>query len=168
VDFNKILNQWLAVYPKGQIPIEAQARIDALKDLFQSCKDAGFPMEFFTNTVKGKITTNCINPNHPNKRKKKNWIEYVNKHMEIAFYQIYDGSAVMEENDMVAPSVSAEDIAGEFEATEEKVKEVKVKEVKVKEPKLPKIEHYAKEDHVPTIDSEFDPEMMDLLGIPRK
>jgi UDP-N-acetylglucosamine 2-epimerase len=157
--FDKIINQWLSQYPKGQIPIESQARIDALTNLFQAFKDAGYPMEYFSNTVKGKITSNCINPNHPNKRKKNTWIQYVAKHMQMAFYSIYDGNATMEENDLVAPATVMEDVTDLPEEVEEK----KPKEAKLKKEK---VEYFA--ENAPKgseTNNEIDPEMAKLLGL---
>ena len=158
-DFNKIVNQWLGQYPKGQIPIESQARINALTDLFERFKDAGFPMEYFTNTVKSRITTNCINPNHANRAKKRKWIEYVAKHMEIAFYAVFDGDETMEENDMLAAPVSEEDMKVNIE---EAIKENE----KAKVPKKPKVEHYTDTVEISNeSNNEIDPEMALLLGV---
>ena len=162
MDFNKVINRWLDQYPKGQVPMEASARIAALKDLFERFKSEGFPMEYFNNTVKGKITSNCINPNHPNKSKKRKWIEYVAKHMEIALYAIYDDTNVrLEDNDMLAPAVSDKDMTVNIE------EDLKEHNAKVKAPKTPKVEYFSENAPKTSIISNnvIDPEMAKLLGI---
>lgn len=146
---------WLDQYPKGQVPIESSARIAALKNLFIRLKKEGYPKEYFTNTVKGNIISNCINPNHPNKRKKKIWIQYASKHLEIAFEVIYDENVIMEENDMLAAPVSKEDLSVSTE----------VEEIQ-KAPKNPKVEYYTENapKGTPTV-NQIDPEMAALLGL---
>ena len=160
-DFDQILNCWLGQFPKGQVPMEADQRIAALTDLFEQFKKSGFEKEYFNNTAKSKITTQCINPNHSNKQKKRKWIEYVAKHLNIAFHTVYKEAVPQEENPLEAPSVSDIDTEVDIEESiEDHNKSVNKK-------KTPKIEHYSDSAPIKENDSvnEIDPEMALLLGL---
>lgn len=168
--FDQILNRWLGGYPKGQVPIESSARIDALTNLFKEFRKEGYKKEYFTNTIKAKIVTNCINPNHRDKRKKKVWAEYVSKHLEIAFYAIYDEKVEMAENDLIAKPISEEDmdVSGEPELPIESLQESGQHENAPFTEDTPCFTGNP-DDFVSKVNnsknSNFDPEMAELLGL---
>src|ERR1700749_365419 len=107
-DFDQILNSWLMQFDKGQVPIDANMRIFAYKDLFERFQKAGFSKEFFTSNIKARIITKSINPNHPNGKKKGVWVEYATKHLEMAFPTSFTESVPQEPNPLEsAPELEA-------------------------------------------------------------
>jgi hypothetical protein len=162
--FDQILMQWLGGYSKGHCPMEADARISALKELFATFKKEGYLKTYFTNSIKAKITTNCINPNHSNRGKKKRWIELVNKHMEIAFYYIYSEKVDVEENDMLAKNVCVEDLTLTKEELDQEIQNITQNTIKVCQKNKDEIFAETATKGVPTV-NQIDPEMAKLLGL---
>jgi len=160
-DFDQILMSWLGTYPKGQVPIESAARIEAFNILFTRFKEAGFPKEYFTNQVRARIVTECINPNHPNKRKKRTWIEYVSKHIKITLHTVYDDAVPQEFDPLNAPIVSEKDM--EADVDQELSEYSKTKE------EIPVINRTNPDEFISKTgtnnSTNFDPEMAELLGL---
>jgi len=163
-DFDQILNSWLGQFSKGQVPMKAEARISALTELFERFKQENFPKSYFTSMVKGRIITKCINPNHPDKKKRRKWAEYVDFHLNIAFHSVFTEAVAQEENPLASPvinDVAEVDIESMVEEHNEEI-------VKVKKTKKEVFADTPKEDGGPgnnDSDYNFDPEMAKLLGI---
>lgn len=104
-DFDQIVNSWLGQFSKGQVPMKAEARIEALTELFERFKKENFEKAYFTSFVKGKIITKCINPNHPDKKKRRKWAEYVAFHLDIAFHSVFTQAVAQEENPLASPTI---------------------------------------------------------------
>lgn len=88
-NFDEIIYNWLGQFPKGQIPMVSEKRIESLIDLFKRFKANGYDRNFFGDAERAKIVMLCLNPNHPDKKKLRQWSEYISMHLNIAFYKVY-------------------------------------------------------------------------------
>lgn len=161
-DFDQILYSWLGEFPNGHVPKDNDARLYAFKDLFERCKANKIQKEYISPRILGKIVTETINPNLPNKVKRRNWAELNNKLVKMAFHSIYTEAVTQEENplDSSIPAEELEEVSIEKQVYEHN------KTVKKSEPPMPKMEHYADTvEAMPPINSEFDPEMAEILGL---
>lgn len=166
-DFDQILNSWLMQFDKGQVPVDSNMRIFAYKDLFERFQSAEFPKDYFTSSIKGRIVTKSINPNHTNKKKRRTWAEYATKHLDMAFHTIYTEAVKQESNPLEsAPSLEAvteTDIDAIVDSHEPTIPKPKAE---------PKIEIFADTVQVnsdlPSLKVDFDPELAKLLGIELK
>lgn len=168
-DFDQILNSWLGEFPKGQVPMKAEDRIEALTELFERFKRENFEKAYFTSFVKGKIITKCINPNHPDKKKRRKWAEYVAFHLDIAFHSVFTQAVAQEENPLASPTIT--DVA-EVDIEAQVTKHNKKLDEAPKEPRKPRVEVHA---NAPVIgnqtlaslksENSICPEMAALMGV---
>lgn len=169
-DFDQILNSWLGQFPKGQVPMKAEGRIYALTDLFERFKKENFDKVYFTSFVKGKIITKCINPNHPDKKKRRKWAEYVAFHLDIAFHSVFTQAVAQEENPLASPTISdAAEVDIEAQVSNHNKK---IDNDVPREPRKPRIEVHADtpvigNEKLASLKSENSicPEMAALMGV---
>jgi hypothetical protein len=88
VSFDEILKAWTLEYDE-RLPSDRRARREAFIILFGNLQDHGFGKEELNTSKKEKIVRSCVNPNHKDKKRLRNWISMVLNDLESAILIYY-------------------------------------------------------------------------------
>jgi len=115
--FEEILKAWVLHYDE-RLPSDRKERREAFIILFGNLQDHGFGKEELNTGKKEKIVRSCVNPNHRDKKRLKNWISMVLNDLESAIL-IYYGTVKIR-TDVVTAEMTAKLEGMEVKAAEHK------------------------------------------------
>jgi hypothetical protein len=102
--FEEVVRAWLLDYD-GRLPSERRERKEAFLVLLGNLATYGYGKDEINSGKKEKIVRSCVNPNHNNKKKLRNWISMVVNDLEDAIL-IYYGNIKIN-RDVITPEMSA-------------------------------------------------------------
>lgn len=94
--FEEIARAWILEY-NDRLPKDRSERLECFIVLLGNLADHGFGKEDLDTQRKTKIVALCVNPNHRDKKKLKNWVSMVVKDLEAALL-IYYGTVKIRKN----------------------------------------------------------------------